>query len=108
MRPPPAPALPEQFQFYSESPCRCSGPSNSYAPVTCYTDVATAALNGPGSTTTLELAAQADYGLLTQDLPLLTEGAIGPLNVGPNNADQRITNYNVTGPYPLVSNGNSL
>jgi phospholipase C len=50
----------------------------------------------------LQLAKQADYGLLQPDLKLLTEGAIGPANVGPNGADQRIKNYNVGGPYPLV------
>jgi phospholipase C len=84
-------------------------PSISYAPVTCYTDVTTAALNGPGCMATLKLAAQADYGLLQHDLPLLTEGAIGPANVGANGADLRITNYNVSGPYPLVDgNGHSL
>ena len=83
-------------------------PSISYAPVTCYTDVKTGALNGPGCMATLKLAAQADYGLLSSDLPLLTEGAIGTANVGANGADLRITNYNVSGPYRLVSNGNSL
>src|SRR5208283_2958590 len=63
-------------------------PSISYAPVTCYTNVATAALDGPGCMKTLVLAAKAECpSLLTcslplLDLPLLTEGAIGPLNVG--------------------------
>jgi phospholipase C len=84
-------------------------PSISYAPVTCYTNVSTAALDGPGCMKTLVLAAKADYGLPLLDLPLLTEGAIGPLNVGTNGADLRITNFNVSGPYPLVnSSGHSL
>ena len=84
-------------------------PSISYAPVTCYTDVATAALNGPGCMATLALAAQADYGLLPDDLPLLTEGAIGSANVGASGADLRIINFNVSGPYLLVDgNAHSL
>jgi phospholipase C len=90
-------------------------PSISYAPVTCYTNVATASLNGPGCMKTLALAAKAECvsllacSLPLLDLPLLTEGAIGPLNVGAHGADLRITNYNVSGPYPLVnSSGHSL
>ena len=58
---------------------------------------------------TIALAEQADYGLPHTDRPLLTEGAIGSANVGPNGEDLRITDFNVSGPYPLVDgNSNSL
>ena len=51
---------------------------------------------------TLALAAQADYGLLPQDLPLLTKGATGLPGGSP---DTRILNSNdlPNGPYPLVT-----
>jgi phospholipase C len=77
-------------------------PGTSYAPQTCYTDVNTAALDGPGCMATLALAAQADYGLRTQDLPLLTTGATGIPGGSP---DTRILDYaNLpNGPYPLVT-----
>jgi phospholipase C len=50
---------------------------------------------------TLALAAQADYGLLPQDLVLLTRGATG---IAGNSPDTRVLNYNnlPNGPYPLV------
>jgi phospholipase C len=105
-----------QNSFSSKSPYGADvgglplqNPSISYAPVKCYTNVATAALNGPGCMANLGLALKADYGLFLWDLPLLTEGAIGTANVGGNGADLRITNFNVSGPYPLVDhNGHSL
>ena len=77
-------------------------PGTSYAPQACYPDVDTAALNGPGCMATLALAGQADYGLLPQDLPLLTTGATGLPGSSP---DTRIRNYNTlpNGPYPLVT-----
>src|ERR1700722_612777 len=56
---------------------RPQAPGTSYAPQACYTDVNTAALDGPGCMATLALAAQADYGLRPQDLPVLTRGATG-------------------------------
>jgi phospholipase C len=76
-------------------------PGTSYAPQNCYTDVDTAALDGPGCMANLPLAMQADYGLRPQDLPLLTEGATGLPGGSP---DTRINNYNnlPNGPYPLV------
>ena len=76
-------------------------PGTSYAPQTCYTAVNTAALNGPGCMATPALAAQADYGLLPQDLSLLTTGATG---LPGNSPDTRVLNYNnlPSGPYPLV------
>jgi phospholipase C len=83
-------------------------PGTSYAPQTCYTDVKTAALDGPGCLTTLALAGQADYGLAPGDLALLTEGATGVPGGSP---DTRIlNNQNLpNGPYPLVtSSGASL
>jgi phospholipase C len=77
-------------------------PGTSYAPQACYTSVNQAALNGPGCMATLALAAQADYGLLNQDLPLLTRGATG---LPGNSPDTRILYYNAlpSGPYPLVT-----
>ena len=83
-------------------------PGTSYAPQTCYSSVNQAALNGPGCMATLALAAQADYGLLSKDLPLLTRGATG---LPGNSPDTRILYYNAlpSGPYPLVTlQGNSL
>jgi phospholipase C len=81
---------------------RPQAPGTSYAPQTCYTDVNTAALNGPGCMATLALAAQADYGLRKEDLPLLTTGATGLPGGSP---DSRIQFYNAlpNGPYPLVT-----
>jgi phospholipase C len=81
---------------------RPQAPGTSYAPQTCYSDVNTAALNGPGCMASLALAAQADYGLLTKDLPLLTTGATGLPGGSP---DSRILYYNTLpgGPYPLVT-----
>jgi phospholipase C len=83
-------------------------PGTSYAPQTCYTDVNTAALDGPGCMSTLKLAAEADYGLLPGDLHLLTEGATG---IAGNSPDTRIKNFDdlPNGPYPLVTEaGKSL
>jgi phospholipase C len=81
---------------------KLQAPGTSYAPQACYPDVNTAALNGPGCMATLALAAQADYGLRPQDLPLLTTGATGIPGGSP---DTRIQNYNnlPNGPYPLVT-----
>jgi phospholipase C len=87
---------------YNTASNKLQAPGTSYAPQTCYSDVNTAALDGPGCLTTLALAAQADYGLSTQDLPLLTTGATGLPGGSP---DTRILNYaNLpNGPYPLVT-----
>jgi phospholipase C len=101
--------------FYSISPgqkvpydnnSKPQAPGTSYAPQTCYSNVDQAALNGPGCMATLALAAQADYGLRTQDLPLLTRGATG---LPGNSPDSRITNYNnlPNGPYPLMTQQNN-
>lgn len=93
---------PGQKTPYNTTTNTLQAPGTSYAPQSCYTDVATAALNGPGCMATLALAAQADYGLLSQDLPLLTTGATGLPGSSP---DTRISNYNnlPNGPYPLVT-----
>jgi phospholipase C len=102
---------PGQKSPYDNSANKLQAPGTSYAPQNCYPDVNTAALNGPGCMATLALAAQADYGLLAQDLPLLTRGATG---IPGNSPDTRIRNYNnlPNGPYPLVaqqaSEGDSL
>jgi phospholipase C len=87
---------------YNTTSNMLQAPGTSYAPPTCYTDVNTAALNGPGCMATLALAAQADYGLLQQDLPRLTTGATG---IAMNSPDTRILDSNnlPNGPYPLVT-----
>jgi phospholipase C len=87
---------------YNTTSNKLQAPGTSYAPQNCYPDVNTAALNGPGCMATLALAAQADYGLSTQDLPLLTTGATGIAGGSP---DTRILDYaNLpNGPYPLVT-----
>jgi phospholipase C len=92
---------PGQKTPYNNSTNRLQAPGTSYAPQTCYPDVNTAALDGPGCMATLALAAQADYGLLPQDLVLLTRGATG---IAGNSPDTRILNYSnlPNGPYPLV------
>jgi phospholipase C len=106
----------QDVNFYSNhpgnkepyAPGNLQTPGTSYAPQTCYTDVKTAALNGPGCMATLQLAAQADYGLLPQDLPVLTEGATGLPGSSP---DTRIKNFDdlPNGPYPMVTaDGKSL
>lgn len=104
--------------FYSISPGgktpynlttnKVQAPGTSYAPQTCYTDVDTAALDGPGCLATLALVQQADYGLRPQDDSLLMTGATG---LPGNSPDSRILNYSdlPNGPYPLVTQqGNSL
>jgi phospholipase C len=93
---------PGQKTPYNTTTNKLQSPGTSYAPQTCYTDVNTAALNGPGCLATLALAAQADYGLSTHDLPLLTTGATGIPGGSP---DTRILNSNnlPNGPYPLVT-----
>jgi phospholipase C len=107
----------EDTNFYSINPGsktpyntsnKLQAPGTSYAPQACYTDVNTAAVDGPGCMANLTLAAQADYGLRPQDLSLLTEGATG---LPGNSPDSRILNYNIlpNGPYPLVTaQGQSL
>jgi phospholipase C len=106
----------QDYGVYSISPgnktpytsATLQSPGTSYAPQTCYPDIVTAALNGPGCLINTTLAAQADYGLLPQDLPLLTMGATGVAGGSP---DSRIVNYNQlpNGPYPLVTpSGNTL
>ena len=93
---------PDQKTPYNTTNNKLQAPGTSYAPQACYPDVVTAALNGPGCMATLALAGQADYGLLAQDLPLLTEGATGLPGGSP---DTRILSYNTLpkGPYPLVT-----
>ena len=92
---------------YNQTNNKLQAPGTSYAPLVCYSDVDQAALNGPGCLTTLSLAAQADYGLRPQDLPLLLIGATGLTSNWP---DSRIVGYSnlPNGPYPLVTqqNGN--
>ena len=93
---------PGQKMPYNNSSNPTQTPGTSYAPQQCYPDVNTAALNGPGCMQSLALAAQADYGLLPQDLPLLTTGATGLPGGSP---DTRILNVTSlpNGPYPLVT-----
>src|ERR1700730_4449386 len=93
---------PGQKTPYNTTTNKLQAPGTSYAPQTCYTAVNTAALNGPGCMATLALAAQADYGLLQPDLPLLTTGATG---LPGNSPDTRIPTSNnlPNGPYPLVT-----
>jgi phospholipase C len=87
---------------YDQTSHMLQAPGTSYAPQSCYTDVPTASLNGPGCMATLALAMQADYGLLPADLPLLTTGATG---LPGNSPDSRIAGYNnlPNGPYPLTT-----
>ena len=91
---------------YNTTTNTLQAPGTSYAPQTCYTSVSDASVMGPGCLATLALAAQGDYGLLPQDLPLLTTGATGLAGGSP---DSRIQNYNnlPNGPYPLVTGGNA-
>ncbi|HLH97285.1 MAG TPA: alkaline phosphatase family protein [Xanthobacteraceae bacterium] len=77
-------------------------PGTSYAPQACYTDVNTAALDGPGCMASLTLAEQADYGLRPQDLSLLTTGATGLPGSSPDTRIQNATSL-PPGPYPLVT-----
>jgi phospholipase C len=93
---------PGQKTLYNSTSNKLQTPGTSYAPQTCYSDVNTAALDGPGCMATLALAAQADYGLLPQDLALLTTGATG---IPGNSPDTRIVNSSnlPNGPYPLVT-----
>jgi phospholipase C len=93
----PTPKIP-----YNTTTNKLQTPGTSYAPQTCYSNVNTAALDGPGCMATLALAAQADYGLSTQDLPKLTTGATG---IPTGSPDTRILDYaNLpNGPYPLVT-----
>jgi phospholipase C len=86
---------------YNTTSNTLQAPGTSYAPQNCYPTVEKAALNGPGCLTTLAEAARGDYGLLPQDLPLLTTGATG---VPGNSPDTRVLDYNnlPNGPYPLV------
>ena len=99
---------PDHKTPYNHAANKLQTPGTSYAPQACYPSVSAAALNGPGCMATLPLAAQADYGLLPQDLPLLTKGATGLPGGSP---DTRILNSNdlPNGPYPLVTpQGTSL
>jgi phospholipase C len=93
---------PGQKTPYDNNANKLQAPGTSYAPQNCYPSVNAAALSGPGCMATLALAAQADYGLLPQDLALLTRGATG---IPGNSPDTRIKNYNnlPNGPYPLVT-----
>jgi phospholipase C len=81
-------------------------PGTSYAFQACYSDISQAALDGPGCLINTTFAGQADYGLLPQDLGLLTTGATG---LPPGSPDTRIRNSTnlPDGPYPLVTTGGS-
>jgi len=87
---------------YNTTSNKLQAPGTSYAPQACYTDVSTAALNGPGCMATLALAASADYGLLNQDLVKLTTGATGIAGGSPDTRILDATNL-PNGPYPLVT-----
>jgi phospholipase C len=93
---------PGQKVPYDQVKNKLQPPGTSYAFQACYSDISQAALDGPGCLTSLTLAAPADYGLLTQDLPLLTTGATGLPTGSP---DSRIVGYDnlPNGPYPLVT-----
>jgi phospholipase C len=106
----------QDYNVFSNSPggktlytaATLQAPGTSYAFQACYSNILQAAVDGPGCLVNTTLAAQADYGLLPQDLPLLTEGATG---LPTNSPDSRILNYNnlPNGPYPLVTkSGNGL
>ncbi len=93
---------------YNQHTNKLQTPGTSYAPQACYSDVNTAALNGPGCMATLQLASQADYGLRPQDLSLLTEGATGLPGGSPDTRIKNSANL-PNGPYPLMTaNGQSL
>jgi phospholipase C len=99
---------PGQKVPYNQTNNKLQAPGTSYAFQACYSDYKQAAVDGPGCLIDVTVAAQADYGLLPRDLPLLTTGATG---VPPGSPDPRILNYNnlPNGPYPLVMpKGNSL
>jgi len=93
---------PGQKTPYDQVSNKLQAPGTSYAFKACYSDISQAALDGPGCLINITLAAQADYGLRTQDLPLLTTGATGLATGSP---DSRIVNYSnlPNGPYPLLS-----
>ncbi len=93
---------PGQKTPYDQVSNKLQAPGTSYAFQACYSDIDQAALNGPGCLTDSKLAAQADYGLDSGDLQMLTRGATG---VPPGSPDTRIVNYaNLpNGPYPLVT-----
>jgi phospholipase C len=77
-------------------------PGTSYAPLNCYDNIDTAALDGPGCLTTLALAQAADQGLDEESYGFLLTGATG---LGSSYPDSRIAGYNAlpNGPYPLVT-----
>jgi phospholipase C len=87
---------------YDTTTNKLQTPGTSYAFQACYSDIKQAALDGPGCLTTVALAAQADYGLLKQDLPLLTTGATGLATGSPDTRILDATNL-PNGPYPLVT-----
>jgi phospholipase C len=86
---------------YNQTNNKLQAPGTSYAFQAPYSDWKLAAWDGPGALTTLQVAAQAEYGLDAADLPLLLTGTTG---VAPGSPDSRIANYlNLpAGPYPLV------
>jgi phospholipase C len=100
---------------YNQTSNKLQTPGTSYAPQTCYTSVADAAVNGPGCLATLALAQQGEsddngvhLSLKPQDLPLLTEGATGIPGGSPDTRILNATNL-PNGPYPLVTaQGQSL
>lgn len=97
---------------YNQTSNKLRAPSTSYAPQACYTDVQTAAVNGPGCVVPA-LAKQAesdDNGahVSIANLTLITTGATGLPGGSP---DTRIANSGnlPNGPYPLVTGqGGSL
>jgi phospholipase C len=93
---------PGQKAPYDQANNKLQAPGTSYAFKACYSDISQAALDGPGCLVNVTLAAEADYGIRTQDLPLLTMGATG---LAPGSPDSRIVNYSnlPNGPYPLVT-----
>jgi phospholipase C len=99
---------PPKGPAYNQFTNKLQAPGTSYAFQAPYSDWKQAAWDGPGPLTTLAIAAQAEYGLAPNDLPLLLTGATG---LPPGSPDSRILNYNNLrgGPYPLVdAHGMSL
>jgi len=62
---------PPKGPAYNQVNNKLQAPGTSYAFQAPYSDWKLAAWDGPGALTTLEIAAQAEYGLAPQDLPLL-------------------------------------
>jgi phospholipase C len=97
---------PPKGPAYNQVNNKLQAPGTSYAFQAPYSDWKLAAWDGPGALTTLEIAAQAEYGLAPQDLPLLLTGTTG---VAPGSPDPRILNFDnlPPGAYPLVCGSNA-